>query len=723
MSPLNLVHNRSGMRCRVAFLAGFAVLCALAQIGAPARAADPFSLTISMDGTGTGTVECEVGEGPAEACAASYPEGTELALVPSPDPDSEFAGFSGDCGPDVCELTMGEGKSVTATFELAVTQIPLTLKIKGTGNGTVECQVGTGSFGPCKASYPEGTELTVVGEPDSNSEFERFSGDCTEEECDLTMDEPHSVNVFFVLIPPIPQYSLTVYVKGSGSGTVECEAQEGPEPCQATYPDETELAFLQEAAPGSEFAGWSGSGCSGTGECEVTMTANKSVTATFNLKPPGLEYPLTVEHLGTGEGTVTSDPAGIDCGLDCSESYLEGTKVTLTATPAPGSVFDHWTGGGCSGSGTCTTTMSTARTAKAVFTAIGQHTLTVEHLGTGSGTVTSDPTGIDCGSDCTESLNEGTEVTLSAAPAPGSEFAGWSGAGCSGTGACEVTMTASEAVTATFSPIPPKFEYPLTVEHLGTGSGTVTSDPAGIDCGADCSESYLEGTEVTLTATPAPGSAFDHWTGGGCSGSGTCTTTMSTSRTAKAVFTAVGRRTLTVSRTGTGKGTVTSAPAAIDCGQTCEVGFGVGAKVTLTATAAAGSRFAGFSGACTGTGSCRVTMDEARAVSATFEKVPNGWVRAAATAKVRAGRAMLKVSCVGEGPCRGKLKLLARLGSGGKRVTIGTASFSLSPGASQTLRAPLTRKAKQTLSGDGKGLPARAAGAGVRARQVRLKLA
>jgi hypothetical protein len=151
------------------------------------------------------------------------------------------------------------------------------------------------------------------------------------------------------------------------------------------------------------------------------------------------------------------------------------------------------------------------------------------------------------------------------------------------------------------------------------------------------------------------------------------------------------------------------------------VGFGVGTKVTLTAAAAAGSRFAGFSGACTGTGSCRVTMDEARDVTATFEKVPNGAARAAARAKVKAGKALLRLSCAGEGACKGKLKLLARVGPGGKRVTIGTASFSVAPDASRTLRIGLIRRAKQMLSRSETGVAARVSGTGVEGRQVRLK--
>src|SRR5438093_518215 len=74
-------------------------------------------------------------------------------------------------------------------------------------------------------------------------------------------------------------------------------------------------------------------------------------------------------------------------------------------------------------------------------------TLTVQRIG--SGTVTSNPAGIACGSDCTESYAPGTAVTLMAAPAAGSAFGGWSGA-CSGTGTCSVTLSASTSVTASF---------------------------------------------------------------------------------------------------------------------------------------------------------------------------------------------------------------------------------------------------------------------------------
>ena len=79
---------------------------------------------------------------------------------------------------------------------------------------------------------------------------------------------------------------------------------------------------------------------------------------------------------------------------------------------------------------------------------------------------------------------------------------------------------------------------------------------------------------------------------------------------------------LAVSKSGTGSGTVSSNPAGINCGATCSGYFPSGTAVTLTATPAAGSTFAGWSGACTGTGACTVTIDPAKSVTATFDIAP-----------------------------------------------------------------------------------------------------
>ena len=145
--------------------------------------------------------------------------------------------------------------------------------------------------------------------------------------------------------------------------------------------------------------------------------------------------------------------------------------------------------------------MSAAMSVTATFnTTPVQFALTVTEAGTGTGTVTSTPSGIVCPSTCSANYNSGTPVTLTAAPSSGSTFAGWGGA-CSGTASCQVTMSAAKSVTATFNTTPVQFA--LTVAEAGTGSGSVTSAPAGISCPSVCSANYNSGTPVSLTATPA----------------------------------------------------------------------------------------------------------------------------------------------------------------------------------------------------------------------------
>jgi len=83
-----------------------------------------------------------------------------------------------------------------------------------------------------------------------------------------------------------------------------------------------------------------------------------------NPNPP--TYALSVAKAGTGGGTLTSSPGGINCGASCSASYTAATLVTLTAAPGAGSLFSGWNA--CSGTGNCQVTMSAAQSVTATFT-------------------------------------------------------------------------------------------------------------------------------------------------------------------------------------------------------------------------------------------------------------------------------------------------------------------------------------------------------------------
>lgn len=109
----------------------------------------------------------------------------------------------------------------------------------------------------------------------------------------------------------------------------------------------------------------------------------------------------------------------------------------------------------------------------ALYQWLNKTELTVSRAGTGSGNVYSGPAGISCGGDCSESYYNATSVTLSASPASGSNFAGWSG-DCSGTGLCTLTMSSSHAVTANFNLNPVTIPGAPTIVWITRGPGSTT---------------------------------------------------------------------------------------------------------------------------------------------------------------------------------------------------------------------------------------------------------
>ncbi|MBI5381124.1 MAG: putative Ig domain-containing protein [Opitutae bacterium] len=291
---------------------------------------------------------------------------------------------------------------------------------------------------------------------------------------------------------------------------------------------------------------------------------------------------------GTGQGSVTIFPS--------LAAYPVGAVITITATPASGSIFAGWVGDASGTTNPLQYTVSKNTTISASFAPNTPNTyvLAMNKSGTGSGTISANPAG--------PTYTEGTVVTLTATAASGSTFAGWSGDG-TGSTTRQVTMDGNKSVTATFNIIPTT-TYTLTTTTAGTGSGTVSANPAG--------PTYAEGTVVTLTATAASGSTFAGWSGDG-TGSTTRLVTMDGNKSVTATFNIIPATTYTLTTTtaGTGSGTVSANPA----GPT----YTAGTVVTLTATASSGSTFAGWSGAASGTAAtAQVTMTGNISVTATF---------------------------------------------------------------------------------------------------------
>ena len=162
--------------------------------------------------------------------------------------------------------------------------------------------------------------------------------------------------------------------------------------------------------------------------------------------------------------------------------------------------------------------------------------LTVTTDGTGSGLVTSDPAGINCGVSCAAEFVDGSVVTLTAVADAGSVFAGWTGAITSSDLTIEVTIDAAKSITATFEEEAVPETFALTVIKAGTGNGLVTSDPAGINCGVSCAAEFVAGSVVTLTAVADAGSVFAGWTGAVTSSDLTIEVTMDMAKNITATF-------------------------------------------------------------------------------------------------------------------------------------------------------------------------------------------
>jgi hypothetical protein len=245
-----------------------------------------------------------------------------------------------------------------------------------------------------------------------------------------------TVNYTYDIEPNGPKYTLTTAVDNPSHGSIDPAA--GPH----SYSEDASVNVTATANTGWVFSGWSGSGaCSGTtNPCSVVMSEDKDITANFSAVPT---HTLTTAVDPIGGGTINPAVGG--------HVYNEGVQVNVTAAPASGYLFDHWSGA-CSDSGTCSVTMDADKTVTANFV-LDTNTLSVIKAGTGSGSVISSPVGIDCGYDCSEIYAKGISVVLTATPTDHyNRFLGWSGTGisCPGKGTCTVSMTTSRTVTATF---------------------------------------------------------------------------------------------------------------------------------------------------------------------------------------------------------------------------------------------------------------------------------
>ena len=312
-------------------------------------------LNVSSLGTGGGTITgpgIDCGGAGHTDCFEAFAQGAQVTLSATPAGNSTFTGWSGACsGSGACSLAMSGDRAVYGSFP--ATLRTLTLQVGGSGQGLIsgggiECMPG--NAGVCSVTVLDDTQLTLTAQTPQGSLFGGWSGACSGSgPCVVTMDSDKTVLATLLpirtLSASIAQGAGQILGPGIDCGTVSAGGTVEHRPdCSEALGEGTTAGLTAVPFPGFTFAGWGGA-CSGAGSCTVAMNGDQFVSATFVRSQ-------AIEVFVRGSGTVTSSPPGISCPPTCSASFPGGTTVSFSAAPAPGFVFQAWSGW-CGGSAGC----------------------------------------------------------------------------------------------------------------------------------------------------------------------------------------------------------------------------------------------------------------------------------------------------------------------------------------------------------------------------------
>jgi probable HAF family extracellular repeat protein len=286
----------------------------------------PYMYSFTINSATGGSVSCS-----PIACTTIYDAGTAISITASPDGGYTFGGWSSGSGSvacngiENCNFIINANSSVTATF--IPIQYDVSVSIKGSGNGSITPDSGTliwnGNEGDGLFSYSSLVQLSAV--PDSSSYFVGWSG-CAQTDgstCMIYMYGNQYVTATFAHLP-----TLTTIKSGTGSGTVSVDSGSliwTGNVGVANYPVNASVNVSAFADPNSTFIGWAGA-CSGTViPCLLQMSANQSVTATFNANTDFSGSPTT----GSVPLTVSFFDASINNPTIWSWDFGDGSTSTL----------------------------------------------------------------------------------------------------------------------------------------------------------------------------------------------------------------------------------------------------------------------------------------------------------------------------------------------------------------------------------------------------------
>jgi hypothetical protein len=452
---------------------------------------DGYYVHPSVNVTGSGTITPSAPQWVLKNGTASF--------VLDPADQYYFGGITGTCPAGAAptenldgtwNYTTGSIKSdctVIANF-FGLYQVSLTVTTVGPGT-VVSNPSGIDCGDECIASYDANTEVALTATAGADSVFVGWSGDCSDDgtvETKITLDTAKSCTATFT----VPLYTITASASPVGGGGVSCVPNPVVLGSTSTCTISTNPFYTLDTVMGT---------CGGTLDGSIYTTAAISADCTVVANFVVDRFNLTVNTVGTGTGTVSSSPAGIDCGTDCSEDYDYNTVVTLTAIADAGSGFMGWSGDTDCLDGIVT--MDAAKSCTATFT-VGLYTITASASPVGGGGVSCVPNPVLESSTSTCTISTNPHYTLNSVTGT-----------CGGTldGGIYTTAAISADCTVVANFVADRFS--LMVNTDGTGTGTVSSSPAGIDCGTDCSEDYDYNTVVTLTAIADAGSGFTVWSG------------------------------------------------------------------------------------------------------------------------------------------------------------------------------------------------------------------
>jgi hypothetical protein len=245
---------------------------------------------LAVQVSGHGTVQLSTGQQCKDKCAVTIRVGTSITASASPDDGWTFSGWSGSCGGGTsCQFTVDKDMELDAAFALKPTvpnQHVLTAARNGSGS-IKSSPAGLDCGASCSAQFPDGATVTLSATADSGWRFDSWSGVCGGSgTCIVQVGSDTTVWATFVKLPP-PQHVLAITLAGNGSGRVSSTPAgiDCGTTCSWPFAEGTTVQLSAQPASGSTFAAWSGS-CSGTAACSIKITADATVTATFNPPPP-----------------------------------------------------------------------------------------------------------------------------------------------------------------------------------------------------------------------------------------------------------------------------------------------------------------------------------------------------------------------------------------------------------------------------------------------------